>query len=393
MSCFAFIRCCIAISLVCASSFVKADWSNELELEYRLFTQEPQFSEQSQNASSIAYKPVWSHVSESGNSVFDFRGLVRYDSADDERSHIDINELTWLYVKDSWEYKAGIGKVYWGVAESQNLVDIINQTDFVESVDGDSKLGQPMISVSKYTEFGAFQSYVLPYFRERTFAGKAGRLRTNPYVNTSAVEYELDKEESHIDYAFRWSHNLGDFDVGVSYFNGTGRDPVFSLSDDKSYLIPTYVQVEQVGLDVQGTFDSWLLKFEAIDRSASERFQGQNFNSAVAGVEYSFFDVLESGIDIGVVAEYSYDKRGNAAPFDDYALIAARFAFNDEQSTDLFFGCSADTTLCLIEGSRRLGDEYKLTLTGNIFSDVADDSIFVSQRSDSYLQLGLSYFF
>ena len=41
----------------------------------------------------------------------------------------------------------GAAKVFWGTAESRHLVDIINQTDAVEDIDEEDKLGQPMVKV------------------------------------------------------------------------------------------------------------------------------------------------------------------------------------------------------------------------------------------------------
>jgi len=42
----------------------------------------------------------------------------------------------------------GINSVFWRVVESNHLVDILNQTDLIEDIDGEEKLGQPMISLS-----------------------------------------------------------------------------------------------------------------------------------------------------------------------------------------------------------------------------------------------------
>ena len=383
----------LAFILFSHAQLALAEWTNEIELEYRYFFNEPQFPEQNRHAPSIVYKPVWSHVSESGNSVFDFRGYARYDDSDGQRSHVDINELTWLYSNNGWEFKSGIGKVFWGVAESQHLVDIVNQTDLVDALDGETKLGQPMFSIARATDFGTFDLFILPYFRERTFPGEQGRLRTQPLVNTDLAVYESEDKRSHVDFAFRWSHSFDAYDVGISYFDGTGREPLLSISEDNRFLIPNYVQIKQIGIDVQATFDAWLWKLEAIDRSASRQFDAQNFQAVVAGFEYTFFDVASSGIDVGLVAEYSYDSRGESTAFNDYSLFAVRLAFNDEQSTDLLAGCNADGNLCAIEGSRRLGDSYKLSLRGNLFSGIDDQSIFASQREDDYVQIGLSYFF
>lgn len=379
------------VSCILLAQPAYAQWNHELELEFRYFANSPQFEEQGRNAAAIIYRPIWSAVS--GNSVFDFRGIIRYDENDEERNLIDITELSWSYAVDDWEFKVGIGKVFWGVAETQHLVDIVNQTDLVDDIDTETKLGQPLISVSRATRFGIVDVFVLPFFRERTFAGESGRLRTQPFVNKDLAVFESSREENNIDYAARWSHTLGLFDVGVSYFNGTGRDPVFTLTPDASALIPNYVQIEQFGLDVQATTGPWLFKLEAIDRSAADTFESENFQAAIGGFEYSFFDIASSGIDVGVVVERSFDSRGDQSFSDDLTFVAARLAFNDEQSTELLIGCSTDGRLCSAEGSRRLGDDFKLSLRANTFSDIDDDNVLASQRDDDFLQLNLAYFF
>lgn len=370
-----------------------ADWSNELELEYRYFFSEPQFSEQERNAPSVAFTPQWSNTSDSGDHIYDFQAFFRYDSADDERTHFDLNEFSWTYAKNDWEFKAGVSKVFWGVAETQHLVDIVNQTDSVDRTDGEIKLGQPLISFSRFTDYGTFDFLALPYFRERTFAGESGRLRTGLVVDTDSPVYESSSEQSNLDYALRWSHTLGPWDVGLSYFDGTGREPILRPNEQVNRLLPFYVQIEQLGIDVQATFDEWLLKFEGVQRSASVGFPEQDFNAVVAGFEYSFFDIVSSGTDVGVVFEYLYDSRGDAVVFDDYAVLAFRLALNDENSTDLLFGCGVDGRLCFVEGSRRINDQMSLSLRGNGFSGIADDSLLASQRDDDFIQINLKYFF
>jgi len=372
-------------------SISHAQWDHELGLEFRYFFEEPQFETQSNHAASLSYKPSWSTAS--GNSLYDFSAVMRFDEADEQRDLIDITELSWLYALDDWEFKAGISKVFWGVAESQHLVDIINQADLVDDLSGDSKLGQPMISLTKISDYGIFDAYVLPYFRERTFAGEQGRLRSEPIVNTDSAIYESEDEQSHIDYALRWSHSINVFDLGLSYFRGTSRDPLFSLSDDQQYLIPNYHQIEQIGLDVQATVDAWLLKFEAIDRQANEAFISQDFEAAIAGLEYTFFSVANSSTDLGLVLEHSYDSRGEQSFSDGLTFIGLRLALNDEQSSDLFIGCSADGQLCTAEGSRRIAESLKLSLRANTFSGISEDSILASQSQDDFVQLSFSYFF
>jgi len=84
-------------------------------------------------------------------SQWDIRGnvtaeapFVRIDEHDAERSHVDLREFLYTHVGDTWEIRAGLGKVFFGVAESNNPVDIINQRDSVENITTDAKLGQPI---------------------------------------------------------------------------------------------------------------------------------------------------------------------------------------------------------------------------------------------------------
>ena len=67
--------------------------------------------------------------------------------------------------------------MFWGVTELRHLVDIINQTDLVENLDGEQKLGQPMVQLTLLKDWGTLDFFAMPYFRERTFTGPDGRPR------------------------------------------------------------------------------------------------------------------------------------------------------------------------------------------------------------------------
>ena len=72
-------------------------------------------------------------------NYFNLTLFGRFDNEDVERSHIDIREAYWAHVADDWEMKVGVSKVFWGVTESRHLVDVINQTDLVENIDGEGE--------------------------------------------------------------------------------------------------------------------------------------------------------------------------------------------------------------------------------------------------------------
>ena len=103
-----------------------------------------------------AFFPSFSFLAEyhrswnDGEYLFDFVPSFRFDYEDSDRNLVDIQELAWIRVGDGWEFRAGVRKVFWGVTESRHLVDVINQVDFTEGLDGEEKLGQPMLNLSLF---------------------------------------------------------------------------------------------------------------------------------------------------------------------------------------------------------------------------------------------------
>ena len=63
------------------------------------------------------------------------------------------------------------------MTESVHLVNVINQADVLEEIDGSAKLGQPMANLSWIQDWGVLDFYVMPYFREASFPGVKSRLR------------------------------------------------------------------------------------------------------------------------------------------------------------------------------------------------------------------------
>jgi len=65
---------------------------------------------------------------------------------------------------------------------------------------------------------------------------------------------------------------FGDWDIGVSYFKGTNRDPYYRLSGGE--IKPYYAQMSQVGIDIQGIVGDWLWKLENIYRDSDDHHTG-----------------------------------------------------------------------------------------------------------------------
>ena len=386
--------------LICASALSANEWSGNISFEAKYFSQDALNSSQYNEYGSVSIQPEWFHEWDGGKQSFTFVPFARWDQHDEKRTHSDIRELSWLKVFKESELRVGLRKVYWGVSESQHLVDVINQTDLVENMDGEDKLGQPMINYALINDWGTVDFFILPYFRERTFPGVNGRLRTTLHVDTDNAIYESSDKQNHVDYAIRWSHILGDWDIGLSHFSGTSREPIFSYildgGENPIALRPEYYLMQQTGLDIQATKDAWLWKLEVINRSINN----DNYNAATAGFEYTFYGVLESASDIGLVVEYLYDDRNaeETTPFEDDLMLGLRWTKNDENDTSVLVGVIADrddsSRLYSVEASRRIAESLKLTIEARLFKGIsASDLLLSSFRQDDFIQVELGYYF
>ena len=264
-----------------AGTEINHEFSGHLNAESRWFPEAGAHAGQRSLASGFVAAPELYLEDAEGRSLT-LAPFFRYDNTDPRRTHADLREAYLLLFGEigdgEWELRAGVDQVFWGVTESQHLVDIVNQVDFVEHPAGEAKLGQPMVYLTWSSEWGVMEMLGLPYHRARTFPGRAGRLRLPLVVENEHVEYESAAKERHVDFAARYSHSFGLLDMGVSAFNGTSREPALKLLLDSSgtpVLGQYYAQIHQFGLDAQLTVGSWLFKLEAIQRAGARNLSGQ----------------------------------------------------------------------------------------------------------------------
>ncbi len=393
-------RLFLLFTLVGVSSISLADqgeWSGYVAAEWRGFTGSPLDSEQQGDTTSVSAQAEYYREWENGKQSFRFTPFIRIDGRDTQRSHFDVRELNWTTVHQDWELTVGVGKVFWGVTESQHLVDIINQTDLVESIDGEEKLGQSMLKLSLVRDWGDIDIFILPGFRERTYPSRTGRLRTSAAVAVNHAEYGSSSGRDNIDAAVRWSQSFGDWDIGVSHFSGTSREPRFRFAVDhgRTVLIPVYDTIDQTALDLQATKDDWLWKLELISRSGF----GDRYTAATGGFEYTLYGVTDGGADLGLIAEYLYDSRDSLATtaFANDVFLGARLALNDEASSELLAGIIVDiddsSRIASIEASRRLGDDWKINLEARFFSNIDKQNFLSGFSKDDFVQLELAWYF
>ncbi len=382
----------------------ESSWRGYVAGNYRHFFKEGLYPGQIQDDGSAILTPEYSLTWPGGN-YFVFTPYAQLDSSDDERTHFDIRELFATQVGDSYEFSLGVKKIFWGVTESLNIVDVINQNDFVAMSNLDEKLGQPMANLTLINDWGTIDLFILPYFREMTFAGSSGRVRFPLPLDSDRTVYESSAEEYHVDFAARYSHYIDELEFGISYFKGTSREPDFRVGDFiqiapgtdpiPTIIYPYYYQMDQVGLDVQYILGGWLLKAEIINRQSNV----VDYTASVTGFEYTFTTVFGSEADLSIISEWLYDDRGEQSTsiFENDIMGAVRLALNDINSSEITLALIRDldepTSLFSIEASRRVTDHLKLNLDLYIWFDVPTNDLLYYVRDDDYVSAKLSYYF
>ena len=390
-----------------AAEDIEVELSGRFSIESRWYPDSALHPGQRSRAGGFTAKPELYAEDEEGRSLT-ISPFFRYDSADPRRTHADLREAFLLLYGElgegEWELRLGVDRVAWGVAEVRNIVDIVNQTDLVEHPDEKTKLGQPMAHGTWSADWGALELFLLPWHRERTYPGRAGRLRSGLVVDSDKATYDSAAEERHMDWALRYTGSFGLVDLGLSWFDGQNREPSLRpvLGDAGGLVLhPHYEKIRQFGLDAQLTTGPWLFKLEAIRRhGASNRFvEEDDYGAWIVGGEHTLYSVFDTDAEITLLAEWYRDGRGperatNA--FENDLFLGARLALNDVEGTEFTVSVIEDLDHAGrafgFEAKRRLDDNWLLELEGTAFHGVdwAGDALY-DVRRDSSIALNLVY--
>jgi hypothetical protein len=308
------------------------DFSANLELQSRLFTQDARWpGQESQTGQlSIATTAELRWRNGEGDQRASFIPFLRWDQADDERSLIDLREAYWAYEADSLDLLIGSNTVFWGVTESVHLVDIINQTDAVADIDGEDKLGQPMVNLALQRDWGLVSLYVLPYFRERKFAGPDGRFRAPLPVD---LQYTRD--------AWLWKLEAIVRDGFADTFAAAvgGFEYTFYQVGDSAADVGVLLEYQYDGRGVQ----------EAVTIADNDVFAAARL-------------ALNDTQDTAVLAGVGYDV-------------------------------DTSETFINIEADRRIGENYVIELRARVFAGARPGDLMYTLINDDYVQLQLSRYF
>ncbi|MEM9820091.1 MAG: hypothetical protein AAF985_03430 [Bacteroidota bacterium] len=370
---------------------VETDFSIELGLNLLGFFQDGSYPSQKVIYPSLSLRPKFSLNWTAHNGRLSFEGFGRYDINGNSRTHLDIRELYYQTYQGNWELNVGVKRLYWGKLETIKLVDVINQVDFLEGIDGEEKLGQLLVEVVYASNFGNFSFFALPHSRRIAFGNAAGRPRTPMVIEDRQVSFQSSHEMWHPTLALRWSHYLGNADLGVHYFYGNAREPLIQFAPDGDFGLQ-YPIAHQLGIDFQIILSNTLIKLEALYR-AGDFAPLDNIIAVAGGIEYTFGNVNDKGLDIGLLGEYIYDNRRELtfSSLDNDLFLGSRITLNNEAGTELILGAFKDlqrsSLIGRIEMSQRVFKDSKISLESQFFVKIDPTEFVYLFRRDSNLAI------
>ena len=115
----------IALALGAGAPKVRAQdlFSGAATVEGRAYPSGGLYPRQHDAFGSVTLEPELFWSTSDGQHAFTLAPFVRLDGGDSERTHVDLREAYWRTYGETWELEAGLVRTFWGVTESQHLVD------------------------------------------------------------------------------------------------------------------------------------------------------------------------------------------------------------------------------------------------------------------------------
>lgn len=249
----------------------------------------------------------------------------------------------------------------WGVTEAAELVDILNQTDLKRDLSGDTRLGQPMLRISRQSSWGWLGFYYLPWSPKRPFAYSFG-------LDGVPVTYQSRHKKWEPGFALRYAHNIDDWDFGAFIFHGSDRNPALLTYSDRAEL--HYPIMTQIGAYTQLTRGSTYMRGELLYSPKRFGTDGNRRNelSFSVEVEHELSGLFANGQgDLSLLAAYSGNTRNDSPDlFQDDISLGTKLTWNTIAMPELTLLVTRDvgygSSFATLSYEQRLGDTLKLEL-------------------------------
>jgi len=396
------------------------EWTGTLKGSLAGFPEEPLGRQQHSLYPSLSLEASYSHTWPESDTGMSFKPFLQLDPVDHQRSHVDFRELYWFKRNAKWDLRLGICQEHWGNLYGKSDVDFLNQADRLAGFSGGAHLGQPMLHFSWYEDWGTLNLYALPGFRAQQFPGK----RSRPFL-----PIEIDDDPLYggplgpwnPDVALRFERHKGAWDIGLSQFYGTLRDPSFipywheialrGLISSRELARERLVEfVDHLAVRIVPRYD--LGSISAVDLQYIRGATKYKLESMVqfgeredritlsAGLEHTFSKFVQPAWSFSALAEYHHEHRTSNDRFgffDNNVVFAGRLALNDRHASALQGGglvnLTSGSAVMMLGYSRQLGPDWQLNVAATIPAVTPKGDPLWYLRHDGLVRVQLAWFF
>jgi hypothetical protein len=289
--------------------------------------------------------------------------FVRHDFRDPDRNASRFDELWVQYATPEWDVRLGPQLATWGSMESVSRVDVFNARDYQEDVVDPARIGTPAARLRLRRENSDLSVWYIPYYIPSEFPGQRSF-----YSVSGELPYTAARSRWENQWAARWFSAGGGFDIGLSYFRGVERTPLFSFDPGSGSVVATPYSSQRFGLETSRVFGSLIVKGELVYVLPTTPNVPKSTLYA-AGLEYTLSSVWGHS-DLTLFGEYLGTSGGpqQYQPLRNQVFIGTRWALNDQRKQRVEVGTVRDTKhrrsyLFRARYERDLTDRLSLGLT------------------------------
>jgi hypothetical protein len=373
-----------------------AEFEYSAELQWQVSSFDDDGDEKTEDLQNTLYGRFMGAY-EGENYKVNISAFGRTDTLDESRQMSSFDETFVQYVHESYTFNIGWNVFNWSVMEFFHPVDTINSRNLDVNAEKIERLGQPSLVINKEFENSYLQLLVLldvvdPILPEQSNRNGFGMtLKHAQYVTD---DYTRETNPNFAQYGMRYQHTFDNFDLDLHFIRKMGtQHPLIAapvqvlpsnLNDIKVY--PFYFPVNQLGMTVQGVFDEFTYKLEAVnydfDSTPMEILIPIDVTPGVAKTDVEQIDHTAGTWGLEYSKTYANNHEGmfffeyqfilgttmeqarNLTPFQRDIGFGYRHNFNDFNSNELTIGLihdvdSYDETLFNLEYTFRFMDNYK----------------------------------
>lgn len=331
-----------------------------------------------------------------------------------------------FYFEDSYLEKdfggtqvfAGMRIVNWSTAEAFHPSDIVNSRNFDTQFENAEKIGEPMIGfASQFGDVGV-QAFYMPSLRGPKFNSSQNRVSFFP-EGTVVLEEDFVNQngETKNDWASQWALKTnvskwgGDWSLYWVHHFDRSQPSIRQISPFE--LKPIFVEMDQVGLNLQQQVSDFIIKLEVAHRIfdeglVSDEYGAFNYKThtiIAGGFEYVYG--WNSGsettflTEVQVVEGVGRDDRQAMNIFQRDALLGFRHSLNDAASSEIMFIAIADLEISKqimlsLSYSKRIKNNWRMKVGGRYVDAPTDNLLNIDLRTfdqDHQAYVELSRFF